>query len=160
MMSDPVIGKTLPTLTLLATELGSVNVPEDLRGSYALIYFYPKDDTPGCTKQACAYRDDREKFRELGVKVLGVSLDDMGSHDAFKAKFSLNFPLLSDPEHKLADFFGVYGEREWQGKKFMGLSRDTFLVDREGKVVRVFRGVNPQSTSQETYEAIKQLTLH
>jgi peroxiredoxin Q/BCP len=156
-MTDSIEGKTLPQLTLEATQLGRVTLPDDLRGSYALIYFYPKDDTPGCTKQACAYRDDSQKFRDLGVKVLGVSLDDIPSHAAFEQKFSLNFPLLSDPEHKLADFFGVYGEREWQGKKFMGLSRDTFLIDPSGKVVRALRGVNPQSTSQETYEALKTL---
>jgi peroxiredoxin Q/BCP len=94
------------------------------------------------------------------VKLFGVSLDDLGSHDAFASKFSLNFPLLSDPEHKLADFFGVYGEREWQGKKFMGLSRDTFLIDPDGKVARAWRKVDPLTTSAATYAAVKELTTH
>lgn len=155
-MSDPIEGKTLPKLTLEATELGRVTLPDDLRGSFALIYFYPKDDTPGCTKQACAYRDSGARFRELGVKLFGVSLDDMASHEAFKNKYSLDFPLLSDPEHKLADFFGVYGEREWQGKRFMGLSRDTFLIDPDGKVVGVYRGVDPLTSVEETYKALKE----
>jgi peroxiredoxin Q/BCP len=156
-MTEAIEGRTLPTLSLAATELGRVELPGALLGRYNLIYFYPKDDTPGCTKQACAYRDDSEKFRALGVGLYGVSLDDLTSHEAFATKFSLNFPLLSDPEHKLAEFFGVYGEREWNGKKFMGLSRDTFLIDPEGKVARAWRGVDPLTTARETYEAVQQL---
>ena len=156
-MAEAIEGKALPTLSLTATEVGQVDLPRDLLGHYTLIYFYPKDDTPGCTKQACAYRDDSQKFRELGVRLYGVSLDDLTSHEAFAGKFSLNFPLLSDPEHKLADFFGVFGEREWKGKKFFGLSRDTFLVDPEGRVARAFRGVDPTTTAQETYEVVQQL---
>lgn len=159
-MSDSLEGKELPSLTLAATQLGEVELPRDLLGNYTLIYFYPKDDTPGCTKQACSYRDDSDKYRELGVKLFGVSLDDLSSHDSFAKKFSLNFPLLSDPEHKLADFFGVYGEREWQGKKFMGLSRDTFLIDPDGRVARVWRKVDPLTTSAATYAAVKELTTH
>ena len=155
-MTEAIEGKTLPKLSLQATS-GALTLPDDLAGSYSLLYFYPKDDTPGCTKQACAYRDDSDKFKQLGVKVFGVSLDDIPSHEAFRDKFSLNFPLISDPDHELADFFGVYGDHEWQGKKFKGLSRDTFLIDPKGKVVRVFRGVNPTSTSQETYDAVRTL---
>jgi thioredoxin-dependent peroxiredoxin len=156
-MTDPVEGKVLPKLTLRATLVDKVDLPEDLLESWTLLYFYPKDDTPGCTAQACAYRDDGAKFKELGVKLFGVSLDDVKSHEAFRDKFSLNFPLISDPDHQLADFFGVYGEREWSGKKFMGLSRDTFLIDPEGKIVRAFRAVNPKTTVGETYEEVKKL---
>ena len=156
-MAEAIEGKTLPTLSLAATEVGKVELPKDLLGHYTLIYFYPKDDTPGCTKQACAYRDDSQKFRALGVSVYGVSLDDLSSHQAFAGKFSLNFPLISDPEHKLADFFGSYGEREWKDKKFMGLSRDTFLIDPQGRVVRAFRGVDPVATAGETYQVLQQL---
>jgi peroxiredoxin Q/BCP len=156
-MTDAVEGKLLPSLSLRATELGSVTLPQDLLGKYSVLYFYPKDDTPGCTKQACAYRDDQRKFRELGVQVFGVSLDGLDSHDAFAQKFSLNFPLISDAEHQLADFLGVYGEREWQGKKFMGLSRDTFLIDPRGRVVRAFRKVDPLSTAGDTYAALQTL---
>jgi len=154
---DPVEGKTLPRLTLRATLVDKVDLPDDLVESWTLLYFYPKDDTPGCTKQACAYRDDGKKFKELGVKLFGVSLDDIPSHEAFREKFGLNFPLISDPDHQLAEFFGSYGEREWQGKKFMGVSRDTFLIDPQGKVVKAFRGVNPTSTVQETLDTVREL---
>jgi peroxiredoxin Q/BCP len=149
-------GQPAPDFSL-ADDTGATVRLADLRGSRVVLYFYPKDDTPGCTKQACSYRDDGAKFKELGVKLYGVSLDDLKSHEAFREKFSLNFPLLSDPEHKLADFFGSYGEREWQGRKFMGLSRDTFLIDPEGKVVKAFRAVDPSSTVAETYAAVKKL---
>jgi peroxiredoxin Q/BCP len=156
-MADATEGRLLPSLTLEATEVGTLKLPNDLEGAWTLLYFYPKDDTPGCTKQACAYRDDSEKFKALGVKLFGVSLDDMNSHGAFRDKFSLNFPLISDAKHELADFFGVYGEREWQGKKYMGLARDTFLIDPQGKVARAFRGVNPLTTSQETLEVVQSM---
>jgi thioredoxin-dependent peroxiredoxin len=156
-MTDAIEGQQLPRLTLQATTVGQLTLPDDLTGSWTLLYFYPKDDTPGCTKQACAYRDDSEKFKQLGVRIFGVSLDDLDSHAAFTKKYELNFPLLSDPSHALADFFKVYGEREWQGKKFMGLSRDTFLIDPNGKVARALRGVNPSTTSAETYEQIRAL---
>ena len=101
-MPDSIEGKQLPTLSLAATQVGEVELPRDLLGHYTLIYFYPKDDTPGCTKQACSYRDDSEKYRELGVKLFGVSLDDLGSHDAFASKFSLTFPLTKARPTQLA----------------------------------------------------------
>jgi peroxiredoxin Q/BCP len=156
-MPFPEVETQAPSFAL-KDQAGNEVTLESLKGKWAVIYFYPKDDTPGCTKQACAYRDDSEKFRALGVALYGVSLDDMTSHEAFAGKFSLNFPLLSDPEHKLADFFGVYGEREWKDRKFMGLSRDTFLIDPQGKVARAWRGVDPVTTAQETYAAVQQLT--
>ncbi|MEY4510762.1 MAG: hypothetical protein RLZZ450_2884 [Pseudomonadota bacterium] len=156
-MTDPVEGKVLPKLTLRATLVDKVELPEDLLESWTLLYFYPKDDTPGCTVQACAYRDEGAKFKELGVKLFGVSMDDLKSHEAFRDKFTLNFPLISDPKHELADFFGTYGEREWQGKKYMGLSRDTFLIDPDGKVASAFRSVNPKETVSVTYDAVKKL---
>lgn len=156
-MTDPIEGKLLPRLTLRATLVDKVELPDDLLESWTVLYFYPKDDTPGCTKQACAYRDDGHKFKQLGVKLFGVSLDELASHEEFRDKYGLNFPLISDPEHRLADFFGVYGEREWQGKKFMGLSRDTFLIDPDGKVARALRGVNPGTTVAETYETVRAL---
>ena len=149
-------GKKPPAFTL-RDAAGKAVALDDFKGKDVVVYFYPKDDTPGCTKQACAYRDDSARFQELGVKVFGVSLDDLDSHAAFRDKFSLNFPLISDPNHALADFFGVYGEREWKGNKFMGLSRDTFVIDPSGKVVRTFRNVNPLTTSQETYDVVKAL---
>ena len=99
-----------------------------------------------------------ETLKREGIAVAALSYDPVDVLADFGARRRITFPLLSDPEHKLADFFGVYGEREWQGKKYMGLARDTFLVDPQGKVVRAFRGVNPVTTSEETYEAVKALT--
>lgn len=156
-MSDSVEGKPLPRLSLRATLVDTVELPDDFIGSWTVLYFYPKDDTPGCTKQACAYRDDGRRFKELGVKLFGVSLDDLVSHEAFRDKFHLNFPLISDPDHALSDFFGVYGQREWQGRKYMGLSRDTFLIDPDGIVAKALRGVDPTTTVQETYETVRAL---
>lgn len=156
-MTDPSEGKVLPRLTLRATLVDNVDLPEDLLEGWTLLYFYPKDDTPGCTKQACAYRDEGAKFKELGVKLFGVSMDDIVSHEEFREKFHLNFPLISDPDHQLADFLGVYGEREWKGKKYMGLSRDTFLLDPQARVAKAFRAVDPSATVGQTYEEIKKL---
>lgn len=142
------IGMELPQMALESSEGKPVKIPEDLKGVWSLIYFYPKDDTPGCTKQACSYRDGFSKFKKLKVKVYGVSMDDLNSHSSFIKKFNLNFPLLSDPKHELADQLGAY-------QKDSGyLSRDTFLVDPNGKVVEVWRNVHPDSTMRETFLAV------
>lgn len=152
---DTWVGKKLPNLDLQSSDGRSVNFPEDLLGKWTVIYFYPKDDTPGCTKQACSYRDGLAEFRNLGVQIMGVSGDDLDSHGAFIRKFELNFPLLADTHHRLSGALGVYGEQEWQGKVFKGLSRDTFLVDPSGQIREVWRKVSPASTAQETLEAVR-----
>lgn len=148
----------LPTVKLLASDQKTWSLPADLMNKWTLIYFYPKDDTPGCTIQACAYRDSKSDWAKKGLVVLGVSLDDLGSHDAFSKKFDLNFPLLADTDKVLSTALGVYGEQEWQGKKYMGLSRDSFLINPNGVIVKEWRGVNPKSTVQETIaEALLQM---
>lgn len=154
-MSDPLVGKTLPSLTLSHSDGGKVTLPDDFKGQWTILYFYPKDDTPGCTKQACSYRDNIAQFKEAGAEVWGVSLDDLASHDDFREKYTLNFPLIADTEHKLSETLGVYGDQEWQGKTFKGLSRDTFLIDPDGAVRQVWRKVNPLETVSQTYEALK-----
>jgi peroxiredoxin Q/BCP len=159
-MTESAIGKAIPELTLKATEIDQVTLPADIAGGWALFYFYPKDDTPGCTKQACAYRDAYKKFIDAGVKVYGVSLDDMDSHGAFKSKFNLNFPLISDPDHRLSDALGVYGDHRVElpgGKVFewTGLSRDSFLVNPEGSVVKEWRMIDPIEGVDQTFEAFK-----
>jgi peroxiredoxin Q/BCP len=141
---------TLPTVKLLGSDQKTWSLPADLLNKWTLIYFYPKDDTPGCTVQACAYRDSKPNWAKKGLVVLGVSLDDLTSHDAFSNKFDLNFPLLADTEKVLSTALGAYGEQEWQGKKYMGLSRDSFLINPEGKIVKEWRGVNPKTTVEET----------
>jgi peroxiredoxin Q/BCP len=125
----------------------------DFRGQKVVLYFYPKDDTPGCTKQACSFRDADADYREKGIKVLGVSLDDETSHQAFAAKFNLPFTLLSDTDHSVADKYGVYGEQTWGDKKFMGVARKTFLIDEQGKLVKIFDKVNVEQHSDEVLQA-------
>jgi thioredoxin-dependent peroxiredoxin len=125
----------------------------DLRGQKVALYFYPKDDTPGCTKEACSLRDKYSELEERGIKVLGVSLDDEESHLKFAEKFNLPFTLLADTDHSVADAYGVYGEKEWMGKKYMGVDRKTFLIDEEGRIRKVFNKVNVEQHADEVLEA-------
>ncbi|PJZ70675.1 peroxiredoxin [Leptospira perolatii] len=153
-MSDNWEGKRLPEVNLESSEGKMVHLPKDGEGSWTLLYFYPKDDTPGCTKQACSYRDNLGEFEKAGAKVFGISSDSLGSHSNFISKYNLSFPLLSDPEHKLSGTLGVYGDQEWQGRVFKGLSRDTFLVGPDGVIQKVWRKVDPTKTVSETLDAI------
>ncbi|EQA61881.1 peroxiredoxin [Leptospira alexanderi] len=157
-MSDSMLGINLPTISLESTEGKNVKLPEDIAGSWTLLYFYPKDDTPGCTKQACSYRDNIGEFKKIGAKVYGVSLDNLDSHGNFIQKYSLNFPLLSDPDHKLSEALGVYGDQEWKGKVFKGLSRDSFLISPNGKIQKVWRKVDPTTTVEETLQEISKVS--
>lgn len=150
-------GTLLPDCELPSSAGGSVKLPDGLHGKWSLLYFYPKDDTPGCTKQACSYRDNISAFTALGAQVFGVSLDDLASHAAFKEKFSLNFPLLFDKDRILSDALGVYGETTIKERVFRGLSRDTFLINPEGKIAKVYRKVNPLTTVAETLADLKAL---
>lgn len=125
----------------------------DFRGQKVVLYFYPKDDTPGCTKEACSFRDAHDDYQEKGIKVLGVSLDTQASHKKFIEKFNLPFTLVADTDHSVADAYGVYGEKEFAGKKYMGVSRITFLIDEEGKIVKVFDKVNVDQHSKEVLDA-------
>ena len=125
----------------------------DFRGQKVVLYFYPKDDTPGCTKEACSLRDGYSTFGEQGIKVLGASLDTEASHQAFASKYNLPFTLLSDTDHSVADAYGVYGEQTWGDKKFMGVARKTFLIDEQGKIKKVFDKVNVEAHADEVLEA-------
>ena len=122
-----------------------------------MLYFYPKDDTPGCTKEACAFRDASLQLQELGVVVLGVSPDDAASHAKFRDKFSLNFPLLSDPEHKMAEEYGAWREKNMYGKKSMGIQRSTYLIDGAGKIAKVWKKVSVDGHDAQVLEALKEL---
>ena len=154
-MTAQLEGTLLPASDLLSTEGGTLSLPVGLEGAWTLLYFYPKDDTPGCTRQACGYRDHLGEFRDIGARVYGISLDGLNDHAAFREKYGLNFPLLVDTADGLCASLGAYREQEWQGKKYMGLSRDSFLVDPNGKIARVWRSVNPDSTISETLSEIK-----
>ena len=125
-----------------------------LRGSPIVLYFYPKDDTPGCTTQACGIRDAWRDFERAGAVVLGVSPDDQESHQKFKQKFDLPFTLLADTDHEVADAYGVWGEKTYAGKTYMGVLRSTFVIDGDGNVARIFHDVKPAEHTEQVLEAL------
>ena len=119
------------------------------------MYFYPADDTPGCTKEACNFRDDYSAYQSAGVTILGVSPDSVKSHVKFKNKFQLPFPLLADEDHKICDLYEVWGPKKFMGKSYEGVLRATFLIDAQGKIVHVFENVRPAEHSVEVLAALK-----
>ncbi|MDQ3802978.1 MAG: thioredoxin-dependent thiol peroxidase [Acidobacteriota bacterium] len=145
-------GDAAPDFTARDAEGNEVSL-RDLRGRRVVLYFYPKDDTPGCTKQACSLRDSHAVFEERGIKVLGVSLDDEESHRKFAAKYDLPFTLLADTDHAVADAYGVYGQKTWMGKQYMGVDRKTFLIDEQGRIKKVFDKVNVNEHADEVLQA-------
>jgi len=126
----------------------------DFRGRKVILYFYPADDTPGCTKEACNFRDDYSAYEKANVVILGVSPDDVKSHVKFKKKFQLPFPLLVDEGHKVCDMYGVWGPKKFMGKAYEGVLRTTFLIDENGTIVKVFENVRPAEHSAEVLEAL------
>lgn len=141
-------GITAPDFTLPADGGGEVSL-SDYRGKKVVLYFYPKDDTSGCTTEACNFRDDYSSILAAGAIVLGVSPDTIKSHDKFKLKYELPFALLSDPEHHVAEMYGAWGEKKMYGKTYMGILRSTFIIDEEGIILKVFPNVKPNNHSQE-----------
>jgi thioredoxin-dependent peroxiredoxin len=125
-----------------------------LRGQPVVLYFYPKDDTPGCTAQACGIRDSYDDFEQRGAVVLGVSPDEESSHVKFKQKYGLPFTLLADPDHEVAEQYGVWGERKYMGKTYMGVERSTFLIDEDGRIAKVMRRVKPDTHAERVLEAL------
>jgi thioredoxin-dependent peroxiredoxin len=146
-------GKPAPDFELKSDAGERVKLSE-LRGKPVVLYFYPKDDTPGCTTQACGIRDVYSDFRERGAVVLGVSPDDEASHVKFKEKYSLPFTLLADPDHQVADEYGVWKERNMYGKKSMGIERSTFVIDADGNVTRAMRRVKPDTHAADVLAAL------
>lgn len=128
---------------------------KDLRGEKIVLYFYPRDDTPGCTKEACSFRDTFATFKKRGIKVLGVSVDSEASHKKFMAKYKLPFTLLSDPEHSIADAYEVYGEKKFMGRTYMGVKRITYLIDEKGKIKKVFEKVKPEEHARDVLAAFE-----
>jgi peroxiredoxin Q/BCP len=122
-----------------------------------VLYFYPKDDTPGCTKEACTFRDRFSELQSLGAVVLGVSADDVASHRKFSDKFSLNFPLLADTDHSVAEKYGAWREKNMYGKVSMGIQRSTFLIDASGCVAKVWKKVSVDGHDQQVIDALKEL---
>ena len=147
------IGKPAPDFTLRSDSGDTVHLA-DLRGKPVVVYFYPKDDTPGCTTQACAIRDSWGQFEKAGATVLGISPDSAESHERFKAKFSLPFPLLADEDHAVADAWGTWGPKTRGGVTVEGIIRSSFLVDEQGNIERAWYGVTPKDTVPNALAAL------
>lgn len=150
------VGENAPAFTLTADDGSKVKLA-DLKGSPVVLYFYPRDNTPGCTREACAFRDRKAELQKLGAKVIGISTDDIASHVKFRDKFSLNFPLLSDPDHKVAEKYGAWREKNMYGKKTMGIARSTFLIGPDGKVKKVWKAVKVDGHDEQVLAALKEL---
>jgi peroxiredoxin Q/BCP len=146
-------GKPAPDFEL-RSDSGETIKLSALRGKPVVLYFYPKDDTPGCTTQACGIRDAYGEFERAGAVVLGVSPDDEGSHVKFKDKFELPFALLADTDHSVAEQYGVWGERSYAGKTYMGVSRSTFVIGADGTVTTVMRDVKPDTHADDVLAAL------
>jgi peroxiredoxin Q/BCP len=148
------VGQKAPDFTALNDKGEKVKL-SDLKGKKVVLYFYPKDDTPGCTKEACAFRDGIDEIKGQGAVVLGVSADSVDSHKKFKSKFDLNFPLLADTDKKIIESYGVWKEKSMYGKKFMGIERTTFVIDEQGKIAQIFPKVKVDQHYDEVLEALK-----
>lgn len=139
----------------LSDDLNRVRRLSDFRGQSVVLYFYPKDDTPGCTKEACNFRDDYSAYEQAGITILGVSPDSVASHVKFKAKFQIPFSLLVDEGHKVCDVYGVWGPKKFMGKQYDGVLRTTFLIGADGNILRVFENVRPSEHSAEVLQAFQ-----
>jgi peroxiredoxin Q/BCP len=141
-------GDTAPSFELESDNAGTFRL-EDLRGKYVVLYFYPKDDTPGCTTEACSFRDSNSEIEVEGAVVLGVSTDSLRSHEKFRRKHSLSFPLLSDPDHRVAEAYGVYGPKKFMGREYLGVHRTTFVIGPDGRLAKVWPEVKPDGHAEE-----------
>ena len=146
-------GSPAPDFELESDTGGSVRLSE-LRGKPVVLYFYPKDHTSGCTTQACAIRDAWSEFERAGAVVLGVSPDSVASHESFRADYELPFTLLADPDHKVAELYGVWGEKSRYGRTYMGIMRSTFVIDEGGTVIKAMHNVKPATHADEVLEVL------
>lgn len=140
----------------LPDETGKLRSLSEFRGRPVVLYFYPKDDTPGCTKEACSFRDDYHVYEQAGVVVLGVSPDSPTSHARFKEKYHLPFTLLSDEDHRVCELYGAWGKKKYMGREYDGVLRTTFLIDEKGMIKRVFPNVKPEGHSAEVLAALRE----
>ena len=145
-------GTTAPAFKTTDQNGESVSL-KDLRGQKVVLYFYPKDDTPGCTKEACSFRDAYSKFKKQDITVLGVSPDKEAAHKKFETKYKLPFTLLVDTDHSIAESYSVWGEKKFMGRTYMGVHRTTFLIDEKGKIKKIFEKVKPEDHASEVLGA-------
>jgi peroxiredoxin Q/BCP len=149
-------GKKAPAFTLPTDDGGKVKL-SDFKGQPVVLYFYPRDNTPGCTREACAFRDSQSDLKKLDAVVLGVSTDTVESHQKFRDKFELNFPLLADVDHKVSEKYGAWREKNMYGKKSMGIQRSTYLIDADGKVAKVWKRVKVDGHHEQVLEALREI---
>lgn len=147
------IGDTAPDFEL-TDQFGDTHKLSDYLGKKVVLYFYPKDDTPGCAKEACGFRDNFQEFRKNNMAVLGVSKDSNKSHAKFQEKYSLPFTLLSDEDTSVCNAYGVWGEKQFMGKTHFGIKRTTYVIDEEGKVLKIYQNVKPEQHAQEILEDV------
>ncbi len=158
MINDRVLQEGDPAPEIhVADDKGEDFTLSHLRGKNVVLYFYPRADTPGCTTQACEFRDNSKKFTKQDTVIVGVSPDQSAAQSKFKAKFDLPFTLLADAEHQAAEAYGVWKEKNRYGKKYMGVERTTFLIGKDGQIAKIFHKVKPEGHADEVYEALKQL---
>ena len=150
------VGKSAPAFSL-NTDAGEKLSLKDLRGRPVVLYFYPKDDTPGCTVEACEFRDAFPRFKGSKAVILGISPDSVKSHQKFKEKFDLPFTLLADEDHAIAEKYGVWQKKSMYGRTYMGIARTTFVIDQDGKVAKIFEKVKPKGHAEEVEQAIDEL---
>lgn len=148
-------GDVAPGFTAPASGGGAVSL-SDLKGKHVVLYFYPRDDTPGCTKEACGFRDAYEQFQKAGAVVLGISVDPVKSHDKFITKFKLPFTLLADEDKAIVQKYGVWGRKSFMGRKYMGVFRVTFLIGPGGRIRKIWPNVKPEQHAGEVLAALRQ----
>lgn len=141
----------------LPDQNGDTHMLSDYEGEWVLLYFYPKDDTPGCTKEACTIRDNFPHFKKLGITVLGASVDSVAKHQKFVGKYDLPFTLLADEDKSLVNAYGVWGKKKFMGREYMGTKRMSFLIDPKGKIAKVYEDVKPAEHAEEVLEDVKRL---
>ena len=149
-------GQQAPNFDLPASTGGTISL-KSLKGKNIVLFFYPKDDTPGCTIEACGFRDSYKAIEKMGAVILGISPDSVKSHDKFINKFQLPYPLLADEEKKMCQDYGVWVEKSMYGKKYMGVARTTFIIDAHGHIAKIFEKVKPEGHNQEVIAALKGL---
>ena len=151
------MGRPTPDVVLQAADGSTVRL-SDFRGKRVVLYFYPKDDTPGCTKEACSFRDELSQFTKIGAVVLGVSCDGATSHQRFADKFHLTFPLLSDPDASVSKAYGVYKQKSMYGRSYWGIERTTFIMDEQGRIAKIFPRVKVDGHTEEVLQALREMT--
>ena len=151
------VGDKAPLFTL-PDQNGQEHALADYKGKWVLLYFYPKDDTPGCTKEACTIRDNYDAFRKREIIVLGVSTDTVKEHKKFVEKHDLPFTLLADEEKEVVNLYGVWGKKKFMGREYMGTSRNSYLIDPDGNIAKVYKGVKPEEHAEEVLRDIKEFS--